>query len=812
MKANMQETSQDSQNPSINNNFSNDSSSKHIPSSPFSHEIINNYLIKETIGSGTFAKVKLAQHIPTNAIYAIKILIKANIPDRDLKFIFRELNLLKEFSHHNIIKLIETFETPEKYYIVTEFCENGDVYKIIVNNIRLSNDVAALFYYQLICGLEYIHNKKIIHRDIKPENLLITQNKYLKIIDFGLSNYLPEEGLLATPCGSPCYASPEMVSGRKYGGIKHDIWSTGVVLYAMLCGYLPFEEENNELLFKKIMECDLEYPEFLNDDAKSLIQKILTDDYEERLSIAQIKEEPFFLHGKLLYESIEKEEIANTSNTNNTLKTEINDKEEVNMLTEEIQNDKSEMKSQSKVLISIDNTNSNLNSSITNNTINTNNIKSKTSKKRTTPAKSNYQTTDFLDKHTNSSKKSSNNELSRRNNTSYKKQYYIYTEEAINRYIPHPSLRKNYKHIISNNIPKKTEVSTNRSNVPKKSKKHNHYLTGYSTNQKVILQYQQKPKTASFVKILTQNQASSSKSRNNSSTKVKPKSIFEQLYIKKKSHTKNPDEINRTSHIHKRPKHQFKITAPKTEPSPLTAGGPLISGIPLQIRPITHNNSKGDSIGNSNKGRASSPNLKNVKTNSNNINVEPKRNTDYKTKPKEYYQKFLTNNSALPYKLNLNINRISLSKSPVKKPKASNNNNCYLKKGKKRSNHRLEFASIRSNTENNECSLGKQQFNNVKVQENCSVPYQSKMHLNYRSNTIYSKRGNLSSSINFHSSNNRNLRNINTINTAVSISKRPAKMRTLEQISLGSNLKKGMKNGFGYKNMSLRTYSKESNI
>ena len=810
----MQETSQDSRNLSINNNFSNDSSSKNNLSNPSSQEIINNYLIKETIGSGTFAKVKLAQHIPTNAIYAIKILIKAKIPERDLKFIFRELNLLKEFSHQNIIKLIETFETPEKYYIVTEFCENGDVYNIIVNNIRLSNDVAALFYYQLICGLEYIHNKKIIHRDIKPENLLITQNKYLKIIDFGLSNYLPEEGLLATPCGSPCYASPEMVSGRKYGGIKHDIWSTGVVLYAMLCGFLPFEEENNELLFKKIMECDLEYPEFLNDDAKSLIQKILTDDCEERLSIVQIKEEPFFLHGKLLYESIEKEDIANTNNNNNNnehnLKTDINDKEKINTLNEELQNDKSEIKSQSKVLISIDNTNSILNNSITNNTINNNNIKTKTSKKRTTPAKSNYQNTDFLNKHTNSSKKSSNNELSRRNNTSYKKQYYIHTEEAINRYIPHPSLRKNYKHIISNNIPKKTEIS-NRSNIPKKDKKHNHYLTGYSTNQKVILQYQQKPKTASFVKILTQNQASNSKSRNNSSTKVKPKSIFEQLYIKKKSHNKNPDEINRTSNIHKRPKHQFKISAPKTEPSPLTAGGPLISGIPLQIRPITHNNSKGDSISH-NKGRASSPNLKNVKTNNNNINVEPKRSTDYKTKPKEYYQKFLTNNNTLPYKLNLNINRINLSKSPIKKTKISNNNNCYLKKGKKRSNHRLEFISIRSNTENNECSLGKQQFNYVNIQDNSSVPYQCKMNLNYRSNTINSKCGNLSSSINFNSSNNRNLRNIHTANTTVSMSKRPAKMRTLEQISLGSNRKKGMKNGLEYKNMSLRTYSKESNI
>ena len=131
---------------SINENEDSQNNSSYINS----NEPINNYIIKETIGSGTFAKVKLCLHIPTNTTYAIKILIKSKIPETDLIFIQRELLLLKELSHPNIIKLIEIFETPERYFIVTEFCENGELYNIIVNNQRLSNDVAYLFYYQLI--------------------------------------------------------------------------------------------------------------------------------------------------------------------------------------------------------------------------------------------------------------------------------------------------------------------------------------------------------------------------------------------------------------------------------------------------------------------------------------------------------------------------------------------------------------------------------------------------------------------------------------------------------------------------------------
>jgi 5'-AMP-activated protein kinase catalytic alpha subunit len=192
----------------------------------------------------------------------------------------------------------EIKEDEENTYLIMEFCEKGELFNYIVDKQKLEEWEAAYFYYQLINGLECIHYNGVVHRDLKPENLLISKGKILKIIDFGLSNYFDKIHLLSTPCGSPCYASPEMVSGRKYEGFLIDIWSTGIILFAMLCGYLPFEDPDNEILFKKIYQCDVEYPDDLSDDSVDLMNKILVNDPEERITIPDIKEHPFYLKGK----------------------------------------------------------------------------------------------------------------------------------------------------------------------------------------------------------------------------------------------------------------------------------------------------------------------------------------------------------------------------------------------------------------------------------------------------------------------------------------------------------------------------------
>ena len=185
-----------------------------------------------------------------------------------------------------------------------EYCQGGELFYYIVEKIRLSEEESVFFYYQLINGLEYIHSLGIAHRDLKPENLLLTNDHILKIINFELSNYFENEkkGLLSTQCGSPFYASPEMIKGKKYNGFKIDIWSSGIILYVMLCGYLPFEDDDYNILFKKILECKLFFPKYISKNSKDLMEKILVTDPNKRINIAEIKEHPFYLKGKKLFE------------------------------------------------------------------------------------------------------------------------------------------------------------------------------------------------------------------------------------------------------------------------------------------------------------------------------------------------------------------------------------------------------------------------------------------------------------------------------------------------------------------------------
>ena len=265
------------------------------------------YIISKTLGKGTFGKVKLAYNQENkNEKYACKILLKSNIKDKDDNIrCKREMEILKKMHHVNVVRTYEIISTDTTFYIFMDYCSKGELFNYIVDKHHLSPKKSAFFYYQLINGIEYLHKKGVCHRDLKPENLLLTEKNKLKIIDFGLSNYY-NVNLLETPCGSPCYASPEMVRGHKYDGFRIDIWSSGIILYAMLCGYLPFEEmendECNEVLFKNIMECNVEYPpEFIPPYAESLLRKIIVKDPRKRITIDEIKKEKFYILGEIIY-------------------------------------------------------------------------------------------------------------------------------------------------------------------------------------------------------------------------------------------------------------------------------------------------------------------------------------------------------------------------------------------------------------------------------------------------------------------------------------------------------------------------------
>ncbi len=147
--------------------------------------------------------------------------------------------------------------------------------------------------------ISFTGNSLLFNRDFKPENLLLTEKKIIKIIDFGLSNSYKTGQLLSTPCGSPCYAAPEMILGRKYSGLLVDIWSTGIILYAMVCGFLPFEDKNDDSLYKKIILCDYKIPDKPNitEDIKDLITRILCVNTKKRIKLEEIKKHRIYQLG-----------------------------------------------------------------------------------------------------------------------------------------------------------------------------------------------------------------------------------------------------------------------------------------------------------------------------------------------------------------------------------------------------------------------------------------------------------------------------------------------------------------------------------
>lgn len=179
-----------------------------------------------------------------------------------------------------------------------EFVAGGELFNYIVANKRIDEKESAWFLNQILDGVEEIHSKFICHRDLKPENLLMNEQHQIKIIDFGLSNSFEFNHLLESSCGSPCYASPEMILGKKYEGPDIDCWSIGIILYAMVCGFLPFEHNDHEKLYKKILKCQLEFPDSLSGDCIDLIVKILSTDPKKRFKINSIRNHPFTVKGR----------------------------------------------------------------------------------------------------------------------------------------------------------------------------------------------------------------------------------------------------------------------------------------------------------------------------------------------------------------------------------------------------------------------------------------------------------------------------------------------------------------------------------
>lgn len=258
---------------------------------------IGKYQVIKTLGEGSFGKVKLAQHLTTGQKVALKIINKKTLAKSDMQGrVEREISYLRLLRHPHIIKLYDVIKLKDEIIMVIEFA-GKELFDYIVQRGRMPEDEARRFFQQIIAAVEYCHRHKIVHRDLKPENLLLDDHLNVKIADFGLSNIMTDGNFLKTSCGSPNYAAPEVISGKLYAGPEVDVWSSGVILYVMLCGRLPFDDDFIPALFKKISNGVYTLPNYLSPGAKNLLTRMLVVNPLNRITIHEIMEDDWFKQG-----------------------------------------------------------------------------------------------------------------------------------------------------------------------------------------------------------------------------------------------------------------------------------------------------------------------------------------------------------------------------------------------------------------------------------------------------------------------------------------------------------------------------------
>ncbi|KAI8620555.1 kinase-like domain-containing protein [Chytriomyces sp. MP71] len=272
------------------------------PASPAAEEevsdenslFLDRYRVIKLLGEGSYGRVKLAEDLETNRKVALKIINKTSIKKPEhITRIKREVRIMRLLNHPNIVKLYDVAETDKEIILSMEYIEGGELFDFIVANPRLNEKIARKIFRQIISAVDYCHQSSVIHRDLKPENLLLDNERNIKIIDFGFVNLYDPENVLKTFCGSPFYASPEMILGKKYVGPEVDVWSMGVILFALLAGKLPFRDANVKDLYRKITTSSFELPSCIQKDSGTLITNMLKVNPSERATIEDVKADPW---------------------------------------------------------------------------------------------------------------------------------------------------------------------------------------------------------------------------------------------------------------------------------------------------------------------------------------------------------------------------------------------------------------------------------------------------------------------------------------------------------------------------------------
>ncbi|KAI7865645.1 kinase-like domain-containing protein [Mucor mucedo] len=270
--------------------------------------VIGNFTLVNTLGSGSMGKVRLAVHNITGDKLAVKIVPRRQPRDgkssrkkekdehREVRTI-REASIMLLLHHPYIVSLKELVILDSYYYLFMEYVNGGQLLDYIISHGKLKEKQARRFARQIVSALDYCHRNSIVHRDLKIENILISQSGNIKIIDFGLSNLFSPRSSLNTFCGSLYFAAPELLNAKAYTGPEIDVWSFGVVLYVLVCGKVPFDDQNMPALHEKIKRGVVDYPSHLSTDCKSVLSRMLVTNPAHRATVSEVIIHPWMNKG-----------------------------------------------------------------------------------------------------------------------------------------------------------------------------------------------------------------------------------------------------------------------------------------------------------------------------------------------------------------------------------------------------------------------------------------------------------------------------------------------------------------------------------
>ena len=236
----------------------------------------------QTVGLGSFGRVRLCRYKKKDKIYVMKILKKMEIiKQKQVDHVFSEFNILSVLNHPFIVQLVGlNFDDPKYLYFIIEYVQGGELFTLLRTRGSFPLEQAKFYTAHIITIFEYLHGKNIIYRDLKPENILINKNGYLKLTDFGFAKYLNNEKTY-TLCGTPEYLAPEIILNKGHGK-PVDWWTMGILLYEMLVGIDPFSDDDPMKTYQKIIKGKINFPTDFDKNAKSLIKHLLTADTTKR--------------------------------------------------------------------------------------------------------------------------------------------------------------------------------------------------------------------------------------------------------------------------------------------------------------------------------------------------------------------------------------------------------------------------------------------------------------------------------------------------------------------------------------------------